>query len=242
MIGESEAEAAQVEVSRRLLAAADAEASAPQAAPPAATSRPPAHGCDRGAGHAAARRKARFIWNLARPCCRPNWSAAREANASIETMVAQVDDHLAKNPSDGRGWELIAPVYLKLGRFRDAIKARRNAIALNGETAERYAGLGGRSPRPKAVSSARGQGCLRTSRQARRRERAGALLPGHRGRTGRPACRRRRDLARHARDGAPADAPWADFIRSEIARLEGGPGEEDVAAAAEPQSPSREPS
>ena len=34
--------------------------------------------------------------------------------------------------------------------------------------------------------------------------------------------------------GAPADAPWAEFIRSEIARVERpGPSEEDVAAASD---------
>src|SRR5262249_60099299 len=32
---------------------------------------------------------------------------------------------------------------------------------------------------------------------------------------------------------APAGVPWADFIRSEIARGEGGPGEGEVAAAGE---------
>src|SRR5207247_6935660 len=32
---------------------------------------------------------------------------------------------------------------------------------------------------------------------------------------------------------APADAPWAAFIRDEIARLAGGPGQDDVAAASE---------
>jgi cytochrome c-type biogenesis protein CcmH len=30
---------------------------------------------------------------------------------------------------------------------------------------------------------------------------------------------------------APADAPWAEYIRHELARVEGGPSEEEVAAA-----------
>ncbi len=57
-------------------------------------------------------------------------------------MVAQVEAHLAKNPNEGRGWEVVAPIYLRMGRFDDAVKARRQALALNGATAERQAGLG----------------------------------------------------------------------------------------------------
>jgi cytochrome c-type biogenesis protein CcmH len=33
--------------------------------------------------------------------------------------------------------------------------------------------------------------------------------------------------------GAPADAPWADFVRAELGRLQGGPGADDLAAAAD---------
>ena len=36
----------------------------------------------------------------------------------------------------------MAPVYLRLGRFDDAVKARRNALRLNGASAEREADLG----------------------------------------------------------------------------------------------------
>ena len=50
-------------------------------------------------------------------------------------MVAQVEAHLAKNPNEGRGWEVVAPIYLRMGRFEDAVKARRIALALNGRDA-----------------------------------------------------------------------------------------------------------
>ena len=49
---------------------------------------------------------------------------------------------LAKNPEDGRGWEVVGPVYMRFGRFEDAVKARRNAIRLNGASADREADLG----------------------------------------------------------------------------------------------------
>ena len=54
--------------------------------------------------------------------------ASRNRKAeSIATLVSQVEEHLASNPNDGAGWEVIAPVYMRLGRFGDAVKraARR---------------------------------------------------------------------------------------------------------------------
>src|SRR6202042_2316369 len=67
---------------------------------------------------------------------------AAPGDQSIATLIGQVEAHLAKNPNDGAGWEVIAPVYLRLGRFDDAVQARRKALALNGETAARDSDLG----------------------------------------------------------------------------------------------------
>jgi cytochrome c-type biogenesis protein CcmH len=64
------------------------------------------------------------------------------ASAPLETLVAQVEAHLEKNPRDGRGWEVLAPVLLKLGRTEDAVRAYRNSLAHNGDTAARRADLG----------------------------------------------------------------------------------------------------
>ncbi|TIX43247.1 MAG: tetratricopeptide repeat protein, partial [Mesorhizobium sp.] len=50
--------------------------------------------------------------------------------------------HLAANPSDGRGWDVLAPVYLRMQRYADAVTAYRNAIRLDGDSAARQAGLG----------------------------------------------------------------------------------------------------
>ena len=61
---------------------------------------------------------------------------------SIQSLVAQVEAHLERNPNDARGYEVVAPVYLRLGRFDDAVNARRKLLALAGETAERQADLG----------------------------------------------------------------------------------------------------
>ena len=67
---------------------------------------------------------------------------ASRGTQSIDSLIAQVEEHLRKTPDDGRGWELIAPVYMRLGRFKDAVAARRNALRLNGANAEREAALG----------------------------------------------------------------------------------------------------
>ena len=65
-------------------------------------------------------------------------------------LVAKVEEHLAAHPEDGRGWDVIAPVYLRLGRADDAARAFQNAIRLLGSTAERQTGLG------EAILSAEG--------------------------------------------------------------------------------------
>lgn len=67
---------------------------------------------------------------------------APAGDETLSTLVARVEDHLAKNPDDGRGWDVLGPVYLRLGRPSDASAAFTNAIRLEGESAERLSGLG----------------------------------------------------------------------------------------------------
>ena len=68
--------------------------------------------------------------------------AKNPADSSVDELVARAEAHLAANPSDGRGWDVLAPVYLRMGRFSDAVTAYRNAIRLDGSSAARQAGLG----------------------------------------------------------------------------------------------------
>src|SRR5262249_56166243 len=58
------------------------------------------------------------------------------------SLISQGENHLARNPNDGTGWEVIAPVYFRLGRFSDAVMARKKAIALNGDSPARESDLG----------------------------------------------------------------------------------------------------
>ncbi|WP_095203171.1 c-type cytochrome biogenesis protein CcmI [Mesorhizobium carmichaelinearum] len=68
--------------------------------------------------------------------------AKNPADSSVDELVARAEAHLAANPSDGRGWDVLAPVYLRMQRFSDAVTAYRNAIRLDGDSAVRQAGLG----------------------------------------------------------------------------------------------------
>jgi cytochrome c-type biogenesis protein CcmH len=56
--------------------------------------------------------------------------------------VARIEQHLREHPEDGRGFEVVAPYYLRAGRGEDAIDAYEKALKLLGPTAQRYVSLG----------------------------------------------------------------------------------------------------
>ena len=101
-IGETEAEAARIEVSRRLLAAAEQDAAAPMASPPSR----------RRAVALAALVLLPLVSGglylaLGSPSLPGQPLAARadqQATPPIEQLVAQVESYLESNPQDGRGW------------------------------------------------------------------------------------------------------------------------------------------
>ena len=156
----------------------------------------------------------------------------------IGTLVAAVEAHLAAAPDDGKGWEVIAPVYVRLGRHDDAVRAYSNTIRILGSTAAREADLG------EAMVRASGGTVTAVARAAF--ERAHGLAPDE------PRPRFYLALALQ-QDGpageaiaawqalledAPAGAPWVPIARDQLAALEGaapvpGPSAEDVEAAAE---------
>ena len=144
LIGEAEAEAARVEVSRRLIAAADA---AESEKPALETSSLWRRRVTAIAGLVLLPVGAVALYlTLGSPDMPGEPQASRVQTSSearsIENMIVQVEDHVARNPNDGRAWEVLAPVYMRLGRYDDAVRALRNAISLNGSSASREADLG----------------------------------------------------------------------------------------------------
>jgi cytochrome c-type biogenesis protein CcmH len=240
LIGTAEAEAARIEVSRRLIAAADRQ-DGEAATPP------------RGA---VFRRRAvallalillplgalALYLSLGSPRLPGLPLAARvqeaPATRSLESMVAQVEAHLERNPDDGRGWEVLAPVYMRAGRFEEAVRARRNALRLLGASAPREADLG-----EAMVAAADGMVTAEAKTAFERAlslDKADVKARYYTGlaaeQDGRPqeAVRLWRELLA----SAPLDAPYRPLIQSSLARLaptaggtEAGPSAEDMAAA-----------
>jgi cytochrome c-type biogenesis protein CcmH len=242
-IGEGEAAAAEREVSRRLIAAADASAADIGSAPSKATTR-------RRRMVAVAVLVLLPIWaagiylGLGSPTLpdqplAPRLAASR-GSQSVDSLIAQVEAHLERRPDDGRGWEVIAPIYLRLGRFDDAVTARRNALRLNGETAEREAALG-----EALVFAANG---VVTAEAKAAFDKTVALDAAHvqaRYFIGlaaeQDADRDRAAAIWHALlADAPPNAPWIEFVRRALERVDAnadrrpsGPSEEQVASSAE---------
>ena len=145
LVGGAEAEAARVEVSRRLIAASEVAKAATAVAAPVPASR------YRWATIASAvlllPLGASLVYlSLGSPNLVPvsmNAEAGgKQLPEGIEQTVAEVEKYLEANPKNGRGWELLAPVYLRLGRFDDAVRARRNALEIFGPDAARLGDLG----------------------------------------------------------------------------------------------------
>jgi cytochrome c-type biogenesis protein CcmH len=226
LIGETEAEAARVEVSRRLLAAADAEV--PTAAE-ASAPQPVWH--RRAAGLVAVTLipavALGFYLALGSPGV-PSQSAFVRVDTppnteSVANLVSQVEAHLERDPNDGAGWEVVAPVYLRMGRFDDAVEARRKSIALNGDSVERQSGLG------EALVAAANGIVTDEAKQAFQRAVAGdphdpksryflGLADEQDGNRAAAVAKWRALL-----DEAPPDAPWANFVSAALARLSSEP-------------------
>lgn len=165
--------------------------------------------------------------------------SAPDAPHNIEVLVAKVEAHLAKNPEDGRGWEVIAPVYLSLGRAADATQAFRTAIRLLGPSLERNSGLG------EAIVTAEGGIVTAEARSAfEAAQTFDPKAPAPRfylalaaQQAGKPE--EARPILQALLADAPADATWRPAVEQALAQAGSGeapealpgPTQEDVAAA-----------
>ncbi|MCX7310905.1 MAG: c-type cytochrome biogenesis protein CcmI [Alphaproteobacteria bacterium] len=241
MIAEREAEAAQVEISRRLLAAAD---SAPPAKPVS--------------GAVRRRRIAAFVALVLLPFGAVSFylqlgspqlpsqplqarGGATTPDRSASEMVGRIEAYLKTNPDDGQGWEMVGSLYLRMGLLDEAVKARRNSLRLLGSSPERQANLG-----EALVGAANGVvteeakaifgNVLRLDPRDVRSRFFMGLAAEQDGRTKDAAETWRALLA----DATP-DADWAGFVRESLARVDpapaaaakSGPGAAEMAAANE---------
>lgn len=157
------------------------------------------------------------------------------ASSSVEELVARAEAHLRNEPGDGRGWEVLAPIYHRMGRPHEAVTAYRNAIRLLGATAQREIGLG------EALMAAAGGTITTDSQEAF--ERALALEPGNpRARFLLAAAFAQEGLYGEAAEvlsslqrDLPADSPWRQPVAQALAELGApstpGPTDEDIEAA-----------
>ncbi|HVQ11315.1 MAG TPA: c-type cytochrome biogenesis protein CcmI [Methyloceanibacter sp.] len=141
LIGEGDAEAARIEIARRLLATDGEEAGAV---------RSPAHSPLRAlaVGLAIALPLAALslylIYGSPRLPDQPLIARLQDpaSDKNLEVLVARVEARLREHPEEGEGWEVIAPVYMGWRRYADAAEAYRQSIRLIGESPKRLASYG----------------------------------------------------------------------------------------------------
>ncbi len=63
-------------------------------------------------------------------------------NDATKQLIARAEAHLAENPDDIRGWEILAPIYTRLRRFSDATFALKRVMDLSGNAPKATADYG----------------------------------------------------------------------------------------------------
>lgn len=243
LIGEGDAEAARLEIARRLLAA-DAETPAEQVSPTHSLLRILAIALAVCLPLAAL--SLYLIYGSPRLPDQPLVARLQDpaSNKNLEVLVARVEARLREHPEEGEGWEVIAPVYMGWRRYADAAEAYRQSIRLLGKSPNRLASYG------QAQVLANNGVVTEDARKAL--ERALVLDP----KLIEPrlvliiAKEQDGQLAAAIEDwramlaSAPADAPWRKLVEQRLAEDEGKLAGKAVAAkpddvpAAAPKGPS----
>jgi cytochrome c-type biogenesis protein CcmH len=231
---EAEAEGARAEASRRLIAASRRAA-----------------GLEGGAADGALRRRVSALLvligvplvalglysRLGSPQERDQPIQARLADPAngddLNAAVAKIEAHLIAHPEDGRGFKVIAPVYLRVGRYDEAVKAYTDALRLLGDDAELRSGLGEAEVAAAgglvtAEARAAFQKALSAAPDLAKPRYYMALAAEQDGDKSQAI-----DLYGKLLASAPPDAPWAPLVRNRLAALQGveaSPPEAKVAA------------
>jgi len=141
------------------------------------------------------------------------------ANATVDELVTRAESHLNANPEDGRGWDVLAPIYLRMGRYDDAADALRNSMRLLGSTADREvlfaealvgAAKGNSTPEVRAALE---RALTLEPKHERARFLMGAAL-AQEGRAGDAARAWQALLA-----DLPADSPWRGAVSQALGKL-----------------------
>ncbi len=144
LIGEGEAEGAEAEIARRLLAAAEkpgrTDATGGVQSP---DRRAPVLTGVLVAGSITAVSLGLYL-TYGSPGVPDQPRQARLETApsaqGLDDILRKVEARLRQHPEDGRGWDAVAPVYLSQRRYRDAADAYGRAIRLLGVSAKRLVG------------------------------------------------------------------------------------------------------
>lgn len=168
---------------------------------------------------------------------------ARLANAErtgdFEALVARIERHLAGNPTDIKGWQVLAPVYQRSQRHADAARALEAILRLAPPTAVTLADYG------EALTSANQGIVTEAARQALRNALTlDRTLPKARFLEALALKQEgKADEARTAFEAlltdSPADAPWRAGVETQIAEIQSRPPSlaPDIAEQAGAMSP-----
>ena len=141
LISAEEAEYARAEIGRRLLAAAGKETRNAMDAAKASGLRKMAIGIVTVAPPAIGLCLYIMLGSPGLPD-QPLEARLENPGNDMSLLVAKAERHLAQNPNDGAGWDILAPIYFRTARLGDAELAYRNAIRLIGPNGARLSGLG----------------------------------------------------------------------------------------------------
>jgi cytochrome c-type biogenesis protein CcmH len=146
--------------------------------------------------------------------------ARSSATATPDDLVAKVEARLREHPEDGKGWDVIAPIYLAQNKFDQAAAAYADAMKILGETPTRLMGFANariRAENGMVPDDARKALQTATAADPKAREPRMwlALAKEQDGKILDAAADYRALIAE-----APADAPWRAALQDRLARLE----------------------